>query len=110
MQVGYPRALRGAAKKWAIGCVIPASWPLLAAGARFTQPRDRSLADPCIWCTYLSYHFSCDVVLVAPNLGVGRSVLVNCARQLFDVGCAQAFQVFYDDLGILEQHINHLHL
>ena len=30
-----------------LGCVIPASLPPLATGARFTQPRDHSLADPC---------------------------------------------------------------
>ena len=27
----------------------PASWPPLAAGARFTQPRDHSFAQPCIY-------------------------------------------------------------
>ena len=40
--------LQGSAKEWSLGCVIPASWPPLAAGARFTQPRDHSLAGPCI--------------------------------------------------------------
>ena len=35
--------LQGSAKEWSLGCVPP-----LAAGARFTQPRDHSLADPCI--------------------------------------------------------------
>ena len=34
-------------KKWSLGCVIPASWLPLAAGARSTQPRDHSLAHPC---------------------------------------------------------------
>ena len=38
--------IQGSAKEWSLGCVIPASWPPLAAGARFTQPRDHSLADP----------------------------------------------------------------
>ena len=35
------------AKERFLGCVIPAFWLPLAAGARFTQPRDHSLADPC---------------------------------------------------------------
>ena len=39
--------LQGSAKKWTLDCVIPASWPPLAAGARFTQPRALSLSDPC---------------------------------------------------------------
>ena len=34
--------LQGSAKEWSLGCVTP-----LAAGARFTQPWDHSLADPC---------------------------------------------------------------
>ena len=28
--------------------MIPASWPPLAAGAHFTQPRNHSIADPCM--------------------------------------------------------------
>ena len=39
--------LQGSAKEWSLGCVIPASWLPLAAGARFMQPRVHSLADPC---------------------------------------------------------------
>ena len=27
-----PSRLQGSAKEWSLGCVIPASWPLLAAG------------------------------------------------------------------------------
>ena len=41
--------IQGSAKEWSLGCVIPASWLPLAAGARFTQPRDHSLANPCKW-------------------------------------------------------------
>ena len=36
--------IQGSAKEWSLGCVIPASWPPLAAGACFTQSRDHSLA------------------------------------------------------------------
>ena len=39
--------VQGSAKEWSLGCVIPASRPPLSAGARFTQPRDHSLANPC---------------------------------------------------------------
>ena len=42
------RLVQELAKEWSLGCVIPKSWPLLAAGARFTQPGHHSLADPCI--------------------------------------------------------------
>ena len=38
--------LQGSDKEWSLGSVIPASWLLLAAGARFTQTRDSSSADP----------------------------------------------------------------
>ena len=34
-------------EEWSLGCVNPASWLPLAAGARFTQPRDHSFAQPC---------------------------------------------------------------
>ena len=37
--------LQKSAKELFLGCVNPASWP--AAGARFTQPREHSLADIC---------------------------------------------------------------
>ena len=43
-----PVSVQGSAKEWSLGCVIPASWPPLAVGAHFTQPRDPSFADPCI--------------------------------------------------------------
>ena len=36
--------VQGSAREWSLGCVIPTSWPQLAAEARFTQPRDHSLA------------------------------------------------------------------
>ena len=39
--------VQGSAEERSLGCVIPASRPPLAAGARFTQPRDHSLTDPC---------------------------------------------------------------
>ena len=39
--------VQGSAKEWSRGYVIHASWLPLAAGARFTQPRAYSLADPC---------------------------------------------------------------
>ena len=41
----------GSAKEWCLGCVILVYRPPLAARARFTQPRDHSLADPCIMLT-----------------------------------------------------------
>ena len=41
--------IQGSAKEWSLGCVIPASWSPLAAGAHFTQTRDHSLADPCMY-------------------------------------------------------------
>ena len=40
-------AAQGSSKEWFLGCVIPASWPPLAVGAHFTQPRDHSFPDPC---------------------------------------------------------------
>ena len=46
------RVYQGSAKEWSLGCVIPAYWPPLAAGARFTQPRAHSLADPCKSCPF----------------------------------------------------------
>ena len=39
--------VQGSAKRCALGCVIPTSWPPLTAGAQFTQPRAHLLADPC---------------------------------------------------------------
>ena len=40
--------VQGWAKEWTLGCVIPASWPPLAAGgASFSQPKAHSLAHPC---------------------------------------------------------------
>ena len=48
--------LQGSAKEWSLGCVIPASWLPLAAGARFTQPRDHCLADPCTGLPAYSDH------------------------------------------------------
>ena len=39
--------VQGSAKKWSLGCVIPASWVSVASEACFMQPRDHSLADPC---------------------------------------------------------------
>ena len=49
---------------WFLGCVIPASWPCLAAQARFTQPGDLSLADPC------SFYFPefCSAILAGPHV------------------------------------------
>ena len=46
---GLPNKLniQGWTKEWSLGCVIPASWLLLAVGARFTQPRDHSFNLPC---------------------------------------------------------------
>ena len=41
--------VQGWAKEWSLGCVIPASWPPLAAGARFTVFRDHSLDYPCTY-------------------------------------------------------------
>ena len=39
---------QGSAKRWALGCVNPASSLPLSAGGEFTQPRAYLLADPCI--------------------------------------------------------------
>ena len=48
----YYRKLGGVqswAKEWSLGCVNPASGlPLAMGGVKFTQPRDYSLAHPCI--------------------------------------------------------------
>ena len=46
--------MQGWAKEWSLGCVNPASWLPLAAGGEFTQPRDHSLAQPCILLTWLN--------------------------------------------------------
>ena len=43
----FSKPLQGSAKERSLGCVIPGSWLPLAAGARFTQPRDHSLANHC---------------------------------------------------------------
>ena len=43
-------SIQGSATEWSLGCVISASWLPRAAGARFTQPGDHYLLDPC---TYL---------------------------------------------------------
>ena len=45
--LGNTGKIQGLAKEWSTGCVIPAFWPPLAAGAHFTQPRAQSLANPC---------------------------------------------------------------
>ena len=39
--------VQGSAKRWALGCVNPASWLPLATGCEFTQSRDHSFAQPC---------------------------------------------------------------
>ena len=39
--------IQGCAKEWTLGCMNPASWLPLAAGCKFTQPRDHSFAQPC---------------------------------------------------------------
>ena len=44
---GHFPVLPGLAKRWALGCVIPASWLPLATWSKFTQHRDQLLADPC---------------------------------------------------------------
>ena len=40
--------LMQSAKVWSLGCVNPASWLPLSEAHEFTQPRDHSVADPCI--------------------------------------------------------------
>ena len=40
--------LQGSAVRWSLGCVNPASWPPLAAGSEFIQPRAYLLADSYI--------------------------------------------------------------
>ena len=57
--------LQRSAKKWSLGCMIPASWPPLAAGARFTQPRDHSLADPCMMYDAFRAHILSQAEVVA---------------------------------------------
>ena len=64
------------AKEWSLGCVIPASWPPLAAGVRFTQPRDHSLADPC---TYISF-----VAEIAISRATSFSRVYEDEMRLFD--------------------------
>ena len=50
------------AKEWAIGCVIPAPWPPLAAATHITQPRACSVADPCTVSIYANTLVcNCDV-------------------------------------------------
>ena len=39
--------LQGSAKRWAPGCVNPASWLPLATGHEFTQRRAYLIAQPC---------------------------------------------------------------
>ena len=41
-------SVQGSALEWFLDCVIPVSWLALAAGSRFTQPRDHSLSYFCI--------------------------------------------------------------
>ena len=45
--------VQGSAIRWDLGSVIPASWPPLTAGARFTQPRAHLLADPSLYVIYI---------------------------------------------------------
>ena len=46
------RTLQGWEKKWALGCVNPASWLPPAAGGEFTQPRAHSFAHLGIHMRY----------------------------------------------------------
>ena len=40
--------IQGSAKRWALGCMNPASWLPMAMGREFTQPRDYlTIAQPC---------------------------------------------------------------
>ena len=49
-------------KEWAIGCVIPAPWPPLAAATHITQPRACSAANPCTVSIYANTLVcNCDV-------------------------------------------------
>ena len=48
--------MQGSANECFLGCVIPASWLPPATGARFTQPRDHSLADPCTYYVDATRH------------------------------------------------------
>ena len=52
--------VQGSAKRWALGCMNPASLLPLATGSEFTQPRGRAhlLADPC---TVLFAHLSPEI-------------------------------------------------
>ena len=47
------KELQGSAKEVSLGCVIPASWPPLAAGARFTQSRDPGNKSRPFFCRSL---------------------------------------------------------
>ena len=46
IRVRLVASIQGSAKELSLGCVIPASWPPLAAGVHFMQPRDHSVPDP----------------------------------------------------------------
>ena len=72
------------AKQWSLGCVIPASWLPLAPGARFTLPRDHSLAHPStsqisITKSSLSFRFipmtKCGIIPVTPATQMVKTLL-----------------------------------
>ena len=84
--------------------MIPASWLPLAAGARFTQPRDHSLADPCT-CNILkrNTHFREDCVTsrfaVSLNIHTYLDVRVQVGRPIALVDRAS------DAVHLLHDHI-----
>ena len=54
--------IQESANELALGCMIPAYWPLLATAEHFTQPRVNSLADPCTVSIYANTLVcNCDV-------------------------------------------------
>ena len=65
--------IQGSAKEWSLGCVITASWPPLAVGARFTQPRDHSLLKPCS-CIYRDFQ---KVEFAMTNIGRQKKRISN---------------------------------
>ena len=51
--------VQGSAKERSLGCVNPASWLPLSTEGKFTQPRNHSFADLCIYLSY-SFRFESD--------------------------------------------------
>ena len=89
--------MQGSAKEWFLGFVIPASWLPLTAGARFTQPRQHSLANPCV--LFLTIIFVIVDDSSATNTSsrpipviVNNSIKIICAGSSFNNHSSEAWQ------------------